>query len=174
MARTHVEKYSTASTSKFENPLNESTNKMPSSTNKYSDGSHSTHSSRESGRRTKVATSMRKFLAEDDDFDYLGSLTSKGKATSGRPSPKTTGRKKVSASYRKSKGVTNGREGENLNGSRHRRPSVPQVPRSSRIRSNKSNSSSRRVKNSRMDVYEGNLNDTKPRESAQQGRQSPR
>jgi len=168
MARTHVEKYSTASTSKFENPLHESINKMPSSTNKYSDGSHSTHSSRESGRRTKVATSMRKFLAEDDDFDYLGSLTSKGKATSGRSSPKNTGRKQVSASYRKSKGAANGREGENLNnGSRHRRPNLPQTPRSSRIRSNKSKPSSKRVTSSKRGVYEGNLNDTKPRESAQ-------
>jgi len=158
MARTRVEEYSSASTTKLENPLNESTNKMPSSSSKYSDGSQSTHSSRENpGRRTKVATSMRKFLEEDDDFDYLGNLTSKGKATSGRSSPKTSGRKKGSVSYRKSKEAADGREGE-------RRSNLPQ---SSRARSNKSKPRSKGFKNSNRDIYEGSLNDLKPRESAQ-------
>lgn len=167
MARTHVEKYSSASTTKSNNPLNESTNKMPS-VNKYSDGSTSTHSSCDNpGRRTKVATSMRKFLSEDDNFDYLGSITSKGKTPSGRSksSPVSAARKKVSSSYRKPK-IAEVRERD----SRHRRPTVPQTPRSPRARANnkgKPRSVSKRAKNSNRDVYEGSLNDTKPRESAQ-------
>eukprot|EP00535_Pseudo-nitzschia_heimii_P000191 CAMPEP_0197184870 /NCGR_PEP_ID=MMETSP1423-20130617/10750_1 /TAXON_ID=476441 /ORGANISM="Pseudo-nitzschia heimii, Strain UNC1101" /LENGTH=551 /DNA_ID=CAMNT_0042635801 /DNA_START=327 /DNA_END=1982 /DNA_ORIENTATION=- len=141
---------------------------MSSANNKNSDGSNSTHSSVDSiERRGKVATSMRKILSEDDDFDYLGSLTSRSKAPSSRISAKSTGRKKVPTSYRRSKLA----ERENpANGSRHRRVTLPPAPRSQRPRSrerNKSKPKSKRTKNSNRSVYEGSLNDTKPRESAQ-------
>ena len=133
---------------------------MPSTTNKYSDGSVSTNSSvdtSERRNRDKVATSMRKFLSEDDDFDYLGSITSRGKASS------STGRNKISASYRKSKIA----ERDNpASGNRHRRVAIPQAPRSG-ARSNKSKPKSKRIKNSKRDIYEGSLDDQKSRESAQ-------
>jgi len=133
MAKTqvHVENYNTASRTY--------TNDMTKRNGvKRSDSSSSTHSSlsrSDDGRRGKVATSMRKFLTDDDEFDYLGSLTSGNNKTSKRDIPKhsTSSRKRTPTSYRK----------KSTNGSDHRRSAAP---RSSR-------------KN--QDVQEGTLNDVK-------------
>ncbi len=103
---------------------------------KRSDSSSSTHSSlskSDDGRRTKVATSIRKFLAEDDEVDYLGNLTSRNKTSKeGISKNSTSSRKRTPPSYRK----------RTVTGSDHRRL----VPRSSRKTSN---------------IHEGSLNDVK-------------
>ena len=63
--------------------------------------SSTSRSNHNDGRRSKVATSMRKFLSEDDDFDYLGSLTTGNSSkTSSRSMARTSFRKKTPTSYR--------------------------------------------------------------------------
>lgn len=127
--------------------------KKNGATNRKSDSSSSTHSSMsrshsDDGRRGKVATSMRKFLEDDDDFDYLGSLTQGKKSkvsTRDMSKTSTSSRKRTPPSYRKKNGGS----------SDHRRPVIPRS-------SNKKPISIRR----KSDVYEGSLNDEKPRESA--------
>ena len=127
--------------------------KKKGATNKKSDSSSSTHSSMsrshsDDGRRGKVATSMRKFLEEDDDFDYLGSLTQgkKGKvSTRDMSKTSTSSSKRTPPSYRKKNGSS----------SDHRRPLVPRSSTKKPISIRK-----------KSDVYEGSLNDEKPRESA--------
>eukprot|EP00531_Pseudo-nitzschia_arenysensis_P001820 CAMPEP_0116139798 /NCGR_PEP_ID=MMETSP0329-20121206/13501_1 /TAXON_ID=697910 /ORGANISM="Pseudo-nitzschia arenysensis, Strain B593" /LENGTH=536 /DNA_ID=CAMNT_0003634859 /DNA_START=300 /DNA_END=1910 /DNA_ORIENTATION=+ len=103
---------------------------------KRSDSSSSTHSSlsrSDDGRRTKVATSMRKFLSDDDEVDYLGTLTSGPKTSRGDISKhSTSSRRRTPPSYRK----------KTTNGSDHKRL----VPRSSRRKA---------------EVHEGSLDDVK-------------
>lgn len=114
-----------------------------------SDNSGSTHSSYDS-RRSKVATSMRKFLEEEDDFDYLGSITSSRSITNS--SKKST----TPTSYRKKdRGRTSFR-----NSSHSQRPTIPKAskPKSTKPKSIR--------KKSNDDAYEGGLNDAKSEESA--------
>lgn len=145
MARTHVQNYSLNSN----NMTNKTTTKK-----KSSDGSASTHSSHsnsnhDDGRRSKVATSMRKFLAEDDDFDYLGSLTSK---SSDIPKNSTSSRKRQPISYRK-KTSTAGR------------PGIPRSRSGSSTKPESRRSNPRSIRKSSTE-YEGNLNDTKAKDSS--------
>jgi len=218
MARTRVENYSSAFSTEFEKPFKESTNKMASTSNRYSDtfsnNSNSTHSSIDSvTRRKEIATSINKFVADDEEIDYLENLTSKSKTPSSISISKNS-RRKVPSSYRKSESIPEDRERDDSihHSSKHRRPNIPPNPRSSaskprstrsppnqrssaskprstrsppnqrssaskprstrrglasKPRSSRSKPTSQRIKNSKRDVYEGGLNDQKPRESAQ-------
>jgi len=155
MARTQIENYTLKSSRKGRQTFILNTNNMASSTSpkKPTENSSSTHSSHSTpARRTKVATSMRKFLEEDDDFDYLG------KITSSRDMCKNPTRKKTPSSYRKSNGDNSMKDSTH---SRSRRQNFPPSTQSS----GKGNPTSRR-KNSSRELYEGNLNDQKPREGS--------
>jgi len=161
MAKTQFENYNSASpTTNLE--IQNLKNMTMSSNGKISEGSGSTHSSssrhNNSGRKSKVATSMRKFLEEEDEFDYLANLTQKSSKTSSRSMAKTSTRKKI-PSYRKTKGSPE----EAMRSSKHRRPAPVPIPRSSRIKNQTKPKSMRR---SSRDMYEGKLKDEKPRESA--------
>ena len=95
MAKTLVENYSTA-------PRNYSNGMVKNNIKKPKDSSNSTRgssmsSSDEDLRKAQIASSMRKFLDDDDEYDYLGSLVN-GK------SKNPTSSRRGTASYRR-KGV---------------------------------------------------------------------
>eukprot|EP00533_Pseudo-nitzschia_delicatissima_P013377 CAMPEP_0197282698 /NCGR_PEP_ID=MMETSP1432-20130617/24530_1 /TAXON_ID=44447 /ORGANISM="Pseudo-nitzschia delicatissima, Strain UNC1205" /LENGTH=527 /DNA_ID=CAMNT_0042749671 /DNA_START=194 /DNA_END=1777 /DNA_ORIENTATION=+ len=95
MAKTQVDKYTTASR---RNTTYEMTKRNGV---KRSDSSSSTHSSlSRSENKSDVKSSMKKFLSDDDEFDYLGSLTqgSNGKEISKHS---TSSRKRTPPSYKK-------------------------------------------------------------------------
>jgi len=159
MARTYSDNYSS---NKLEKPLvinnNEEMTRTNSNKKNQAESSESTHSSMsrsndDDARRSKVATSMRKFLSDDDDFDYLGNLNSRHSTTSKKSRNPT--------SYRK-----NGRTSE---GSRSGRSSISRSSKPASVRSKprsvRSKPKSIRKKTT-PDVYEGSLNDAKPKESS--------
>jgi len=140
MAGPKIDNYSTASR-KYANEM-----VKKNGVRKPDGSSTSTHSSRtqsDDGRKSKIASSMRKFLEDDDEFDYLGSLTNGKNRISSRDMSKqsTTSRKsRTPTSYRKK------------NGSDPRRPIIPRSsPKHKPLSIRK-----------RSDTYEGSLNDEKP------------
>jgi len=105
---------------------------------------------------------MRKFISDDDGIDYLESLTQGNNTSNGASITKNPTRKN-STSSRKIRGIP---EGDNsIRNSKHRRPIVPPT------RSPKDKSPKMR---SKRGVYEGSLNDDKPRESTKGLMQSAR
>ena len=152
MARTHFEKYNSATTSNkvVEKPLIPNTNDMTNKNKKSSGSSSSTHESMDG--RSKVATSMRKFIEDDDDFDYLGNITS-------IPKHSNSTRNRTPTSYRKKNmraNIPNGRTPPRTNSGSSSGPKSIRNKSKSKLGS----------KTSSRDVYEGNLNDTKISDSA--------
>jgi uncharacterized protein YkwD len=93
-------------------------------------------------RKSKVVTSMSNFLSDDDDFDYLGSLTAGiNNKTSSRSITRNSTRKTTPTSYRK-KATNKDRNLENsIRNSEHRRLNIPKSskPKSTRSKSKDAN-----------------------------------
>lgn len=97
MAKTQVDNYSTASRNYTKEMIKKNGVKNPKDSSN-STRSSSMSSSDEDLRKTKIASSMRKFLEDDDDYDYMATLGN------GKGSKHSTSSRRGTASYSR-KGV---------------------------------------------------------------------